>query len=458
MSKPSYQARVLALAKTGIWFIVIYNFTNWLSAQRSSVPTAAFEWELSIPLVPFFIIPYWSIDLFFIAAPFVIRDSEQLHLFVRRVIWSISIAGICFIVYPLQLAFIRPEVEGILGIFFSSLYSFDKVYNLAPSLHIALRTILWSVYGPVTTGLWNLLLRAWFVLVGISTVLVWQHQIVDVFFGNILGCLIVHLIRPSESHHYPNPDPNVRQNSDIRIGIRYAGLSALLLLGWAWLGFVGFVLAWPAVSFALVAGAYFGLGPRIFGPNNGCSRFLFAPYRFCSRVWQRRYFDEASRWISAADDVCFGRLPTLEEQKQIFEQGVRTIVIAAPEYAPLSKLPGMRIIEVPILDLTLPEVAQLEEASLLIEKQRMHGKVAVVCALGLGRSALLTASWLLYSGRAGSGEEALLKLRGLNPRVVLGSRESELLQRMRGEYEGSRKGDASRRREEAAQKPEFVVE
>src|SRR4051812_47978909 len=49
-------------------FLVVYGGCNWITSQRHDVGTFYFEWERAIPFVPFLILPYMSIDLFFVAA------------------------------------------------------------------------------------------------------------------------------------------------------------------------------------------------------------------------------------------------------------------------------------------------------------------------------------------------------------------------------------------------------
>ena len=44
-------------------FFASYSFANWLSGQRDDVGTLVFAWESQIPLWPWTIVPYWSIDL-----------------------------------------------------------------------------------------------------------------------------------------------------------------------------------------------------------------------------------------------------------------------------------------------------------------------------------------------------------------------------------------------------------
>ena len=43
---------------------------------------------------------------------------------------------------------------------------FDKPYNQAPSLHIALLVVLWVCYARYASGAWRWLLHGWFALIG----------------------------------------------------------------------------------------------------------------------------------------------------------------------------------------------------------------------------------------------------------------------------------------------------
>src|SRR5688500_6919270 len=124
-----------------LWLIV-YGATNWLSSIRQNVGTLYFEWERHIPFVPWMIIPYMSIDLFFITAPFLCRSDEELRTLRNRITFGILLAGACFLLFPLRFAFDRPPASGWLGVVFDAFRSMDKPFNLLPSLHITLRTIL----------------------------------------------------------------------------------------------------------------------------------------------------------------------------------------------------------------------------------------------------------------------------------------------------------------------------
>ena len=51
-------------------FVVVYSTTNWLASQRAHVGAWYYQWELAIPFVPLMIIPYMSVALLFVVAPF----------------------------------------------------------------------------------------------------------------------------------------------------------------------------------------------------------------------------------------------------------------------------------------------------------------------------------------------------------------------------------------------------
>ena len=124
-------------------FLIVYGWCNWFTAQRASVPTLFFEWERSIPFfVPLMIVPYMSIDLFFVAAPFLCRSERELAAFSKRMAAALLIAGLCFLLFPLRFAFERSPLTGWLGAFFDWFGGIDRPYNLLPSLHIALCLII----------------------------------------------------------------------------------------------------------------------------------------------------------------------------------------------------------------------------------------------------------------------------------------------------------------------------
>ena len=100
-------------AGLSILFLIVYGSCNWSSSRRANVGTFYFEWEREIPFVSFFILPYMSIDLFFIVAPFLCRTDRELSVLAKRIAVAIIVAGICFLLLPLRFAFPRPHTDGL---------------------------------------------------------------------------------------------------------------------------------------------------------------------------------------------------------------------------------------------------------------------------------------------------------------------------------------------------------
>jgi membrane-associated phospholipid phosphatase len=201
----------LVSAGLSILFLVVYSGCNWVTSRRDKVGTFYFDWERSIPFVPFMILPYMSIDLFFVAAPFLCRTERELRIFSQRVICAIVVAGICFLLFPLRFAFPRPHANGWLGAIFDWFRGMDAPYNLLPSLHAALMLILVDVYLRHTRGLIRVAMIVWFMLIALSPVLTYQHHVIDIAGGFILGCCCFWLFREKRFSSLPeNAEPNNR--------------------------------------------------------------------------------------------------------------------------------------------------------------------------------------------------------------------------------------------------------
>jgi membrane-associated phospholipid phosphatase len=176
-------------------FLIVYGGCNWITARRANVGTLYFEWERTIPFVPFFILPYMSIDLFFVGAPFLGRTDRELSTFAKRITAAIILAGICFLGFPLRFAFPRPHADGWLGAIFDWFRGMDSPFNLLPSLHAALMLILVDVYLRHTRGLVRWAIIMWFVLIALSPVLTYQHHLIDIAGGFLLAAFCFWIFR-----------------------------------------------------------------------------------------------------------------------------------------------------------------------------------------------------------------------------------------------------------------------
>jgi protein-tyrosine phosphatase len=406
-------------------FFSTYGFATWVTSQRSDVGTLVFGWETHMPFWAWTIVPYWSIDLLYGFSLLLPKSRHELKQHALRLLSAQLIAVSCFLLWPLRFTFERPELDGVFGWLFAVLAGFDKSFNQAPSLHIALLVILWVMYQRHTQGLWRWVVHGWFGLIGISVLTTYQHHFIDLPTGALAGWLCVWLW-PVE---HPSPLLNARLTRDRkrwRLGARY-GLGALALVimafslggGWLW-------LLWPAVSLGLIKANYFVLGAAGFqkradGSLTPAARWLYAPYLAAawinSRLWTRKH----PQPDLIVDNVWLGRIPASKEQDPF-----KAIVDLCAEL-PIN--PQGRAYQcVPVLDLIAPTPAECQQAAEAIERLRASGPLLVCCALGYSRSATAVAAWLLHTGRATTVDQALTIIRTARANVVLHPAHREALE------------------------------
>lgn len=398
-----------------ILFLVIYGGCLWITAQRSHVGSLYFEWERAIPFVPFFIIPYMSIDLFFIAAPFLCRTDRELKTFSKRVTAAILVAGICFLLFPLRFAFTRPQASGWLGAFFEWFRSMDAPYNLLPSLHAALCLLLVDLYARKLRGVFRVAVLMWFVLIGLSPLLTYQHHFIDIVGGFVLAGYCFYLFRESSAAL-----PVVTNR---RMGLYYlAGTTIVLvfaLIFWPW----GALLLWPATALALVASAYLGVGPIVFRKANGLlpasARFVLGPC-LLGQYFSLLYYQRLCRpWDELNDRVWIGGKLSRGETHGALQSGVTSVLDLTAEFSETEAFRGIVYRNIPILDLTAPTLEQLEEMGEFIAEQSRCGVVYVHCKIGYSRSVAAIAAYLIMSGQAHGANEAFAIVRRARPSIVI---------------------------------------
>jgi membrane-associated phospholipid phosphatase len=181
------------LAFLAPFFVLTYGGANALAVQRHAIPSIAFAWERHIPFIPWTIVPYWSLDFFYGLSVFVCATRSELDAHGRRLLTAQLLAVACFVVFPLKFAFVRPVSQGVAGLMFRMLMRFDRPFNEAPSLHIALLVILWTLYAKHVGPRARWLLHFWFGLIGVSVLTTYQHHFFDVPTGAMLGGMCVWL-------------------------------------------------------------------------------------------------------------------------------------------------------------------------------------------------------------------------------------------------------------------------
>jgi hypothetical protein len=412
------------LALCGPWFFIAYGFCNWITARRADVGTWYWEWEKHVPFVPELVVPYWSLDLLFVGAFFLPRSRSELRVLGIRVFTIITLSSVCFLLWPLKFDLPRPQPTGWTEVFFRVLHANDLPHNLAPSLHIGLRCLLWITYGRHLRGWLRSAMRWWFITIGASTLLVWQHHLMDVVTGFYMAYAVVALLPDRETQPGPSGWFGERSAMTRTLAWRYAGAALLCTLaalpggGWMWFG-------WPAIALAITSIAYATANPRWLQKSSGnptpAVEWIHLPVTLMTQLWQMRWLRRQPAWYEVTPGVFVGRRLTNGEARSFLAKhpSLAVIDLTSESKAAAPFRENAKYFSLPVLDLTIPDAETRAWACAIIRDHLPKGPVYVHCQLGLGRSAYVAAAWLLASGRSANAEEAVQLIRQLEPRAIL---------------------------------------
>ncbi|MEO3991207.1 phosphatase PAP2/dual specificity phosphatase family protein [Pseudocitrobacter cyperus] len=401
------------------FFFLTYGQVNQFTAGRGNIGSLVFDWEHAIPFIPLTIIPYWSLDLLYGVSLFVCSSCKEQRRLVSRLLLASLIACSGFLLFPLRFTFVRPEITGVAGWLFARLEQFDLPYNQSPSLHIILCWLLWRHFSRHVTPRWKPLNTGWFVLIAVSVLTTWQHHFIDVITGLAVGLFIDWMI-PEQA---PGP-VQIAHGKRRGLALRYFSsmllviLCAMLISAWFW---------WPALALLVVTLAYGALGVTALqksaqGAITPAAWWLLAPWRMGMMISMRVYTRTLPSISLVADGVFISVYPrTIPVQRAVLD--------LTSEFSRSRATRGLAYRCVPMLDLVNPDLSQLHMAVLELEQLRKeYGSVLVHCALGLSRSALVAAAWLMQRKPALTPLQAITQIQRARPEVVFTTEHRELLQ------------------------------
>lgn len=189
-----FKSSFIHMLATGILFFLLYGVCGYITGLRADVPSLYLNFEQGMPFIPSLIIPYMLCDLVFVYVFFLCTSKEELKLLTKRMVLFISISAGCFLLFPLQFAFSKPDIMSeplLIKWCFNVLAANDTVYNQAPSLHICFAMMFWSVVAKhIKNGLMKCLWGVFIFSIAVSTLLVYQHHIIDLVLAALLMAIV----------------------------------------------------------------------------------------------------------------------------------------------------------------------------------------------------------------------------------------------------------------------------
>lgn len=169
-----------------VWFGIVYAGCDWITGQRSMRVEVHFAWETRIPFLPWMAVFYMALYPLFLAIPFVLRTRGELEAIAKALFLVIGIAGIGFLLLPVQPGF-PPRPAGTGAGLFAFADWLNLEHNYAPSLHVTFAVLCVAVLARKAGSAGKAMLWFWAATVGISTLLTHQHHVLDVVTGVALG-------------------------------------------------------------------------------------------------------------------------------------------------------------------------------------------------------------------------------------------------------------------------------
>lgn len=396
-AKATLKERLVWIVFLGGMFFLLYGAANQY-AQLTSPHLALFmDWETEIPFVPMFILPYMSSDILFCIAFLLPYTRFELRVLAARVLFIILSSVLLFTLLPLQFSFEKPEVTEFEFLF--TLLKADLPYNQLPSLHISFAIILWaSMRTRIASLIIRGMLAGWLCLIVLSTLLVFQHHFIDLPTGVLVGLIAIYLIPAQKRSFLTNRFTTPRH---IKIGLYYLVGSLIMLLIAFSTPYLNWFFLWIFFTLLLVSIIYaFGLNDLLAGKHgqaNWIQWLIFAPYFIGSYLSWHYYRRKIPLMSHVKDHVYLGRYPTEKEFDQVESSGItQAINLATEQQLQKARIPQSRRA---FLDLTIQSPESLYQLARDIDA--LEGQnVYVHCALGLSRSVLAVAAWLLYKGHS----------------------------------------------------------
>jgi fatty acid desaturase/membrane-associated phospholipid phosphatase len=181
----------------GLAFLAIYGFSSVEYQSLAQLHDVATRIDALIPFVPWMSVVYLSLVPIMLVVPLVLRTPEKTLPFVATLLAQLVIAAVCFHLYPVALPQPPAIAAGTLaGMFFSLADTANMHGNGLPSLHVAFALSCAMICWRELSRPKALLLALWSVAISLSTLLTYQHYLMDVTAGVLLAGATMFVLQP----------------------------------------------------------------------------------------------------------------------------------------------------------------------------------------------------------------------------------------------------------------------
>jgi protein-tyrosine phosphatase len=418
--RPTIKQQIYAFALCAFVFMTVYNFAAWYISKLEKVPSFVFGFERYIPFLLWSIIPYMTSGLFFCAVFFLCRDKEQLKILTKRMLFVTIVAGLFFILFPLQFSLQKPITEGsVLDYSFQFLKIFDSPFNQSPSLHIAYAFIFWTVFRNLKK--YRTFLMLWLLLLGVSTLTTYQHHFIDILSGIVLAH-VSFLVFPYRKDDFQYRNFHIA-NFYFLFGWILISVSLLLdqFSSDLWL-----ILLWPSVMSLIIGYHYQKNTVHFLKDRNGnislVKKLFFAPYLLVYLIFWK-FLRKNKKPLKIASNIYISSRPDNEDLRY-FKINRNTLVYdLSAEMEEIAELKNKTLHHsVPFLDIGSLDINETKKLVTDItenyKKLPPDGKIYIHCTMGFTRSSVI-GILVIKNILSLPVEEAADRMRSINKNAVI---------------------------------------
>jgi membrane-associated phospholipid phosphatase/rhodanese-related sulfurtransferase len=374
----SWSQRIRHFLLNGLAFGLCYQTSNSLAEKHHITRNAALVFDAYIPFLDWMIIPYLCSGFFFVWCFIRVVTRADLRVFSQRMLLATVIASLIFVFYPLRFSMPRPDIASpFMAKLFKLLSLYDRPYNQLPSLHIAYCLIFWkSLSACFKSRTSKLILAVALMLIAVSTLFTYQHHLLDIVAGAMLGSFVIAVIK--------------LQQAQIHVAFYYAIIAAIVfIVGVAF--YHSWIAAYLVASLLLVSHAYQHQNRHFLRKKRGrhsmITCLLYAPYLTGYWLtWQMVRYRERHQPIvkKFADNLWVGRRLSQNELK-LLPENCFTIDLS-PELSEIKYLSSQNYQHYPLLDLREPDIKAMSEIAETIQQEIQRNRnIYLHCAMGYHR-------------------------------------------------------------------------
>jgi fatty acid desaturase/membrane-associated phospholipid phosphatase len=181
----------------GAVFELIYGLASRDFLTRTSFFDVSLPIDRLMPFIPEWSAAYVTITPLLLVTAILLGTPQRSLPVLGALVFEVIVAGSCFVAFPVAPPQPPQVAMGpVVSWFFALADAINLEGNCMPSLHVALAlSCAWAADGPTRMPV-RLVMWAWALAITVSTVLTWQHWVLDVAGGALLAALGMAVIRP----------------------------------------------------------------------------------------------------------------------------------------------------------------------------------------------------------------------------------------------------------------------